>query len=78
MPCRYKDLFGKVGEGVHSYRVLHIAIVDVACTVFAAYLLHAYFPRHPFAVYLVGLFILGVVVHRILCVRTTVDRLIFG
>ena len=28
MFCEYKDIFGKVGEGVHSYRIFNIAIVN--------------------------------------------------
>ena len=32
--CKYKDLFGKPGEGVHSYRIFNIAIVDVILTIF--------------------------------------------
>ena len=39
MLCQYKDIFGKVGEGVHSYRVLDFAIVDVIATVIGAYLI---------------------------------------
>ena len=26
--CKYSELFGKVKEGVHSYRIYDIAIVD--------------------------------------------------
>ena len=29
MYCKYKDIFGKVGSGIHSYRIANIAIVDV-------------------------------------------------
>ena len=39
MLCKYKDIFGKVGEGLHSYRLFNIAIVDVISTIFVAYLL---------------------------------------
>lgn len=27
--CEYKDIFGIPNEGVHSYRLFNIAIVDV-------------------------------------------------
>ena len=27
--CQYKDIFGKPGEGAHSYRVANVAVVDV-------------------------------------------------
>jgi hypothetical protein len=32
----YRYIFGKEGEGVHSYRLLNIAIVDVVSTIIGA------------------------------------------
>ena len=78
MFCQYKDIFGKVGEGAHSYRIFNIAVVDAAFTVLAAYLLHLFLPKYNFWYILLGLFILGIIVHRAFCVRTTVDKLVFG
>jgi hypothetical protein len=37
--CKYKDMFGKPGEGAHSYRILNIAIVDVIALLFVAYII---------------------------------------
>ena len=34
--CKYKDILGKPGQGVHSYRIFNIAIVDVILTISAA------------------------------------------
>jgi hypothetical protein len=34
---QYKDIAGKPGEGIHSYSVANIAIVDVALTGVASY-----------------------------------------
>ena len=34
--CKYKDIFGKPKEGVHSYRIMNIAIVDVLATILLA------------------------------------------
>ena len=39
MTCKYKNMFGKPGEGVHSIRLFDIAIIDVAFTFLFAYLL---------------------------------------
>ena len=75
--CQYKDLFGRVGEGVHSYRLFDVAVVDVLCTVLAAALLHVSFPQYRFEICLAWLFLMGVVLHRLCCVRTTVDRMLF-
>ena len=78
MLCAYRDIFGKVGEGAHSYRVANIAIVDVIFTVLGAFLIHYFFPAYHTGYILIVLFLLGIVLHRLFCVKTTVDRLIFG
>jgi hypothetical protein len=77
MLCAYRDIFGKVGEGVHSYRIANIAIVDVIFTVLGAFIIHYLFPAYSTVYILIVLFLLGIILHRLFCVRTTVDRLIF-
>jgi hypothetical protein len=37
--CKYKDILGRPNEGVHSFRIFNIAIVDVLLTILAAYIL---------------------------------------
>jgi len=74
--CKYKDIFGKPGSGAHKYRFLNIAIVDVLFTILFAYGISWYF-EYPFLPTLGILFLLGIFVHRLFCVRTTVDKLIF-
>ena len=37
--CKYKDILGVPGKGVHSFRIFNIAIVDVLLTIIAAYIL---------------------------------------
>jgi hypothetical protein len=79
MLCKYKNIFGKVGEGLHSYRLFNIAIVDVISTIFVAYLLKIYiFPQRSFLKITIILFLLGIILHRIFCVKTTLDKIIFG
>jgi hypothetical protein len=41
--CKYKNFFGKPGEGAHSYRIFNIAIVDLGLTILVAYILSFYF-----------------------------------
>ena len=77
MPCRYSEIFGKVGEGAHSYRVFDIAVVDVILTIIGAYIIHLFLPRYQFIHILVALFILGIALHRLFCVRTTIDKALF-
>jgi len=77
MLCQYKDLFGKVGQGIHSYRFFNIAIADVLLTILAAYIIYIFLPKYNFFLILFILFILGIILHRIFCVKTTVDKLLF-
>lgn len=78
MLCQYKDILGKVGEGVHSYRIFNIAIFDVILTIIAAFIIHLFIPKYNFIFILLVLFLLGIILHRIFCVRTTIDKLIFN
>ena len=74
--CKYKDVFGKPGEGAHKYRVFNIAIVDTLLTVLLAYII-AYFSGISLMYVIPGTFFFGIVLHRLFCVRTTVDKLLF-
>ena len=74
--CPYKNMLGKLGEGVHSYRFANLAIVDVIMTIIAAFNISAVFAISFWKVLAVS-FLLGIVLHRFFCVRTTVDKLLF-
>jgi hypothetical protein len=74
--CPYKNILGKPNEGVHSYRFANIAIVDVIMTIIAAFIISVVFAISFWKVLGVS-FILGIVLHRFFCVRTTVDKLLF-
>ena len=79
MFCNYSEIFGKVSEGIHSYRLLNVAIIDVIFTIIGAHFLQKYFlKKYTYTEVLLGLFILGIVLHRLFCVRTTIDKLIFN
>jgi hypothetical protein len=79
MSCQYKNIFGELGKGAHSYRIFDIAIVDVLFTVIAAYLIHLYIlPQYNTIYILFILFLLGIILHRLFCVRTTVDKILFS
>lgn len=78
--CPFKDLseiFGKVNEGVHSYRFLNLAIIDVIMTIIGAFIIAKIFNIN-FWIILIFLFILGIILHRLFCVNTTINKLIFG
>lgn len=74
--CKYKDILGKPNQGVHSFRIFNIAIVDVLLTILAAYIL-SIFTKFNLIYTTILMFILGIISHRIFCVRTTIDKLLF-
>jgi accessory gene regulator protein AgrB len=37
--CKYKNMFGKPGEGAHSFRIFNIAIIDVLLTILLAFVI---------------------------------------
>jgi fatty acid desaturase len=77
MLCKYKDALGKPKTGIHSYRIFNIAIADVIMTIIAS-LIISYFFKFNFWITLVVLFLLGIILHRIFCVKTTVDKILFS
>lgn len=76
MLCQYKDILGKPNIGIHSYRIFNVSIVDTLLTVIVAFLI-SYFFKYNFLITLFVLFLSGIIIHRLFCVRTTVDKLLF-
>ena len=74
--CKYKDALGIPNEGIHSYRIFNIAIADVIMTFIAAFII-SYFYNISFIKTSIFLFILGIILHRIFCVQTTINKLLF-
>lgn len=74
--CAYRHIFGVEGEGVHKYRVFNIAIVDTVLTILGSWLLSRYLGLSFLAVFLFVM-VLGVLVHRLFCVQTTLTKWVF-
>lgn len=74
--CKYKDVFGKPGEGAHSYRLFNIAVVDTILTIIGAWLI-AKWLKISFLMVFVILMIIGVIMHTIFCVETTLTKILF-
>ena len=74
--CKYKNALGTPGKGIHSYRLFGVAIADVIMTIIASFFI-SYFFKVSFIYTCISLFILGILLHRLFCVRTTVDKLLF-
>ena len=74
--CKYKNSLGIPKKGIHSYRFLGLAIADVIMTIIGA-LLISYFLKISLVYTTISLFISGIILHRLFCVRTTIDKLLF-
>ena len=79
MLCKYKDALGIPNKGIHKYRIFNIAIVDVLLTILLAAFISWYFTLsfYKFLVVLLLLFLTGIFMHRLFCVKTTIDKLLF-
>ena len=74
--CKYKNLFGIPNKGIHSYRFLNLAVVDIIMTIIASIFI-SFFLKISFLKISIFLFILGIILHRLFCVRTTIDKMLF-
>jgi hypothetical protein len=75
--CHYKHIFGEPNKGIHSYRLFGLAIIDVVMTIVASMLISYFF--HKSLLYTtVVLFLLGILLHRLFCVKTSVDKLLYS
>lgn len=75
--CQYRDIFGKPGEGVHSYRLFGIAIVDLGLTILVSLIIAYLLGKNPLVICVIAL-LLGIIFHYLFCVNTTVNKAIFG
>ena len=74
--CKYKDIFGKPNDGLHRYRIFDIAIVDTVFTIIFVYVF-TYFTKYSFWLTLAVTFFVGIFAHRLFCVRTRIDKILF-
>ena len=71
--CKYKDIFGVPGQGVHSYRFLDTAIVDYVLTIALAAVVTKV-TNVPFVITTILMFVLGIVLHSVFCVPTNATK----
>jgi hypothetical protein len=74
--CPYKYIFGEPKKGIHEYRIFDIAIIDFLLTILFSYLISQYFNKNFYEV-TIALLLLGIIMHRLFCVRTTIDKILF-
>lgn len=72
----YSDILGSPNKGVHSIRVFDLAIVDVILTFVVAYFISRLIKKN-YLIVLLLFFISGIILHRLFCVRTTIDKFLF-
>ena len=77
--AKYRNIFGEPGlhTGMRKYRIYNIAIYDTIIVLIFAYIL-SLIDGYPFWLNAIVLFILGIITHRLFCVRTAVDKILFS
>ena len=73
--CKYKNAAGKAGSKEYT-RIFTIRIIDLVSVIVGSYLL-SYMLGTSFLKTLVIIFVFGIIVHRMFCVRTAVDKMLF-
>ena len=76
MLCKYQNSLGKPNQGFHKH-FLGIAIFDLLAVVIIAGIIAKIF-KLKFLLVFLCLLILGIILHRIFCVNTTFNKLLFG
>ena len=72
MFCQYKDYLGVPGEGAHTH-IMGIAWRD---TIVGGFIIALVF-KFNILYTIIATFIVGILFHRLFCVRTTVDKFLF-
>ena len=75
--CKYKDIFGKVGEGAHSVRFFNFAVVDTFLTFVLAYIINYYLKSNVYLIFFI-LILLSIAIHKAFCVETTLTKMFFS
>jgi hypothetical protein len=83
--CKYKNLFGNPGEGLRQYRIFDLAIFDFVVVFIFTYFIKLILNRFilptkyniSYPLLLILVLLLGIVCHRIFCVRTGLDKKLF-
>lgn len=73
--CKFSDIFGKPNEGIHSYRLFNLAIVDIILTLVGAYFIYKKI-RKSLVVTFFALWGIGTILHLLFCVKTPITNLI--
>lgn len=75
--CKYSAILGLPKEGVHSARIGPFALNDILATVLVSVFLAFFLNKNVIIVFLL-LMILAIALHRLFCVNTALNVMIFG
>jgi hypothetical protein len=75
MLCEYKDSLGVPGKGAHTH-FMGFAWRDTVATIIGGLIIALVFKFNVLYT-IIALFIIGILAHRVFCVRTTVDKILF-
>jgi hypothetical protein len=75
--CKYSNVFGTPKIGVHSTRIFGMAFNDIIFTIIGAYII-SITSKYKFWQVLIILFVLSIILHRLFCVHTVIDKLLFN
>ena len=70
MLSEYKYIFGVPKTGLHSYRLLDVAIIDYLMTIIASFMV-SYVTKIPVVLSTIGMFIMGILLHLLFGLDTT-------
>lgn len=74
--CKYQNILGIPKKGIHSYRIYNLAYIDIIGTFFISYIL-SYIFNTSYVLMLIFIFLLGILLHHIFCVQTTIGKKLF-
>jgi len=78
--CKYKNILGIPNEGIREkYRIFDISVIDVIGTIILAFFIQFFLLREvSFLAILISCFIAGILLHRMFCVKTKIDKILFS
>jgi len=81
MLCHFKDylekILGKPKEGLHGYRLLDFAIIDIILTILLGIIIHKLFNYNLYYI-LFFLFLFAIFIHKIFCINTKLNSILFS
>lgn len=78
MLCKYRNIFGIPNKGIHHYRIAGFALVDIILTLLLSYIIFILINKKlNFWKVLLIVFITGIILHRVFCVNTKLDTILF-